>query len=617
MKIWPLFAVMSIVASCTDSGVKKGGANQDRIDSTAIADLYAKAMLSADSSAYYTTKAEKIVVENGSEKCLATGLFLKGKKFLYAGQLDSVDAIANKGLQIHFQPEDSGFRGKFYNLKGNVEGYRRNMYASLDYYFKAEKIFESAHDYNSLAGIHNNVANNYFSLKDYKTALEYASKAYQLLDKVQEDRIKTNILSTYAISLNKTGQPQKALFIETKADSIASATNDALAKLASTIGYAEIYKMAKQFDKAESYYAKCIELSKKTGIKHFELISKVGLLSIYEEKGEFQQIVDNADSLLLLAQELNNSDVLHTSKRIIGRAYAQKGDYKKGFDYLNESYDLYSSTAGVENQKNINELRVKYESEKKSKKILQQRYQLAKQQSELSKRQTIIVTLALLVLLGLLVLFFRRRLMRSKQALLDLQLERKLNESVQKGEETERKRLAFEIHDGIAATLTGISYKLTNDDADKEEVIQLLKGLQEDSRKIAHNLMPVDFDTTNLVDTIKAFCGRMSTPTTEIIVLDHTEGFELNNAKSHLIYRTVQELIGNALKYAQCNSIFVKFERVTNVLRIEVEDDGLGIAKADIESGLNSLKERVAALQGKLAIHSQEQGTSIEILIEL
>ncbi|MBI3238360.1 MAG: tetratricopeptide repeat protein, partial [Flavobacteriia bacterium] len=285
MKVWPLFTVLSIIASCTDSGAKKGGANQDRIDSTAIADLYAKAMISADSSTYYLSKAEEITTKNGSAKCVATGLFLKGKNFLYTGQLDSVDAIANKGLQIHFQLEDRGFRGKFYNLKG------------------------------------------------------------QLLDKTKEDRVKTNILSTYAISLNKTGQPQKALFIEAKADSIASATNDVLAKLASTIGYAEIYKMAKKFDKAESYYAKCIELSKKTGIKHFELISKVGLLSIYEEKGEYQQIVDNADSLLLLAQELNNSDVLHTSKRIIGRAYAQKRAYQKGFDYLNESYDLYSSTA--------------------------------------------------------------------------------------------------------------------------------------------------------------------------------------------------------------------------------------------------------------------------------
>jgi signal transduction histidine kinase len=352
-------------------------------------------------------------------------------------------------------------------------------------------------------------------------------------------------------------------------------------------------------------------------IKHFELISKVGLLSIYEEKHNFQQIIDNADSLLLLAQELNNLDVLHTSKRIIGRAYAQKGEFKKGFDYLNESYDLYSTTAGIENQKNINELGVKYESEKKGKKILEQRYQIAKQQTELGKRQTIIITLSLLVMLGALVLFFRRRLLRSKQALLLLQLEQKVNESVQKGEEAERKRLAFEIHDGIAATLTGISYKLTNDTTDKDEVIQLLKGLQEDSRKIAHNLMPVDFDKTNLVDTVKATCERMSTPTVEIIVLDHTEGLVLSNARSHLIYRTVQELIGNALKYAQCNSIFVKFERANTILKIEVEDDGVGIAKADVESGLKSIKERVAALQGRLAIHSQEQGTSVEILVDL
>lgn len=617
MKIWPLFALMSIIASCHDSGAVKVDVKQDRTDSTAIADYYAKAMLSADSSNYYKAKAAKVALDNGSVKCLATELFLKGKNFLYSGQLDSVDAIADKGLQIQFQPEDIGFRGKFYNLKGNVAGYRRHLYASLEYYVKAQKMFESINDFNSLAGIYNNIANNYFSLKDYRTALEYASKAYKLLDKVQEDRIKTNILSTYAIALNKTEQPQKALFIEAKADSIASLTNDVLAKLASTVGYAEIYKTARQFDKAEAYYTECIELSKKTGIKHFELISKVGLLSIYEEKRHFQQIIDHADSLLLLAQELNNQDVLHTSKRIIGRAYAQKGDFKKGFEYLNESYDLYSTTAGIENQKNINELRVKYESEKKSKKILEQRYQLAKQQAELGKRQTIIITLSLLVILGLLVLFFRRRLVRSKQALLLLQLEQKMNESLQKGEESERKRIAFEIHDGIAASLTGISYKLANEDSDKKEVIDLLRSLQEDSRKIAHNLMPVDFDKINLLNAVKTFCERMSTPTTEIIVLDQTQHVVLSNAKNHLIYRTLQELIGNALKYAQCNSIFVKFEQTNNVLTIQVEDDGLGIAEADIKSGFKSIKERVAALQGRLAIHSVAGSTTVDIQVEL
>ncbi|WP_341903880.1 ATP-binding protein [Fluviicola taffensis] len=617
MKIQALFAVLIVLTSCTTNHVnEKPISSRNSIDSAQIVEYYTRATLFADSNQYYREKALELAIKNGSTNCKATRLFLEGKAYLYVGKLDSVDSIANEGLNLHYQANEKGFRGKFYNLKGNTNGYRRNLYASLEYYVKAERIFRSVNDLSSLAGIYNNIANNYFSLKDYNTALEYASKAYQLLGNVQEDRIKANILSTYAITLNKTKQPKKALVIEAKADSIANSTDDVLAKLAATIGYAEIYKTDKQFDSAKLYYNQCIRLSRKSGVKHFELMGQMGLLSIYDEQNDFQKIIANSDTILLLAKELNNLDVAHTSKRIIGRAYAEKGDYKKGFIFLNESYNLYSETAGVENQKNINELRLKYESEKKAKKILKQRYQLAKQQKEIGEKQTFIGMLLLLLLIALLVLFFVRKLARNKQAILVLQANQKIAESMIQGEEKERTRIAFEIHDGIAATVAGISYKL-GADGDKKEVIELLKGLQEDSRKIAHNLMPIDFDKVGLIEAVELFSKKMSTPLTEIIILSHPMNLKFSTTKSHLIYRVLQELIGNALKHARCNSIFVKFELLNNELIIQVEDDGLGMTKSQIESGLKSVKERISDLRGKVTVQSSEnRGTTVKIQLE-
>lgn len=621
MRIRALFAVLIALTSCTSDNHsdEKPFSSKNRADSTQIAHYYNRAILFADSNQYYRKKARELAVKNGSENCRATQLFLEGKAYLYVGKLDSVDAIANEGLSIRFEPNERGFRGKFYNLKGNTMGYRRKLYASLEYYVKAERVFRSVNDLSSLAGIYNNIANNYFSLKDYQTALEYASKAYQLVGNVQEERIKANILSTYAITLNKNNQPQKALYIEAKADSIANATNDILAKLAATIGYAEIYKTGKEFDSAQLYYNQCIQLSKKSGVKHFELMGQMGLLSIYDEQNNVQKISANADTILFLAKELNNLDVVHTSKRIIGRAYAEKGEYQKAFTFLNESYNLYSETAGVENQKNINELRLKYESEKKAKKILRQRYQLTKQQKEIGEKQTLISMLLLLLIIALLVLFFVRKLAKNKQAILALQVSQKIAESTIRGEEKERTRIAFEIHDGIAATVAGITYKLSGD-GDRKEVVELLKHLQEDSRKIAHNLMPIDFDKVDLIEAVELFSKRISKPLTEIIILTQQRPLQLgfSTAKNHLIYRVLQELIGNALKHAHCHSIFVKFEVQNSELIIQVEDDGLGITPSQIEKGLASVKERISALQGKFTIQSSEKmGTTVKIQIAI
>lgn len=582
-------------------------------DSVTIATLFANRKQNKDSSEAYLGQAQ--VVANKSVKNNAIFLGFLGKEMILLGQLDSADKIANKGLNLIYEPEWQGLRGKFYNIKGNVAGYKKQVYQAIDYYLQAEKIYESVADSAALAGIYSNFANSYFSLKDYPSAHQYATKAYALLPSVKEANISSNIITTFAVSLNKVGRNQEALPYVRKADSLADATNNKMAKLAANIGLAEVFNSLKQFDSATKYYNACIAEGRNIGVKHFELIAQMGLLAMYEEQGKTNDILLLSANTIALANEQQNSDVLHTAKRIAGKALGKKGDYQNGFQMLSESYALYDSVAGVENQKNINELLVKYDAEKNEKEILNQNLLLAKQETKLRNRQLIILGLVLGLSILLVVYFYVRKLNKERLIRLEIEKQKKIGDAYIYGEQKERTRLAFEIHDGIASMLTGISYKLRAADANKEEVLNLLTGLHEDTRRISHSLMPIDFEQKNLIEAVSNLCERMTNKEIEIIFFASKSIIGLDNQKSLLLYRVIQELINNALKYAQCKSIFVRIEnKEQNLIEICVEDDGVGLSELLIQNGLKSIKERIKSLGARLHIESEKEGgTAVKI----
>jgi signal transduction histidine kinase len=583
---------------------------QDSID---IATLFANRKLNKDSSEIYLSQAQALASKSIKNKAIFLGLL--GKEMILLGQLDSANSIADKGLQLNYEPYSRGLKGKFYNIKGNVAGLKKQLYQSIDYYLQAEKIYESVADSAALAGINSNVANSYFSLKDYPSAHQYATKAYALLPSVKESNIASNIITTYALSLIKIGKNKDALPIVQKADSLAEASQNKMAKITATIGFAEVYKSEMLFDSAIVYYNKCIALSKELGVKHFELMSAMGLLSLYEEQGNSNKIIQLAEPTIALANQMQNVDVLHTAKRIAGRALGKNGQYQKGFKMLSESYALYDSVAGVENQKNINELLVKYDAEKNEKEILNQNLLLAKQETKLRNRQLIILGLVLGLSILLVVYFYVRKLNKERLIRLEIEKQKKIGDAYIYGEQKERTRLAFEIHDGIASMLTGISYKLRAADANKEEVLNLLTGLHEDTRRISHSLMPIDFEQKNLIEAVSNLCERMTNKEIEIIFFASKPIIGLDNQKSLLLYRVIQELINNALKYAQCKSIFVRIEnKEQNLIEICVEDDGVGLSGSLIQNGLKSIKERIKSLGARLLIESEKEGgTAVKI----
>ena len=77
------------------------------------------------------------------------------------------------------------------------------------------------------------------------------------------------------------------------------------------------------------------------------------------------------------------------------------------------------------------------------------------------------------------------------------------------------------------------------------------------------------------------------------------------------IYFVVAESLTNVAKYAQAQRATVTVTRAEDAVRAEVADDGVGGARAGGGSGLRGLADRVAALDGRLAVESPAGGGTV------
>lgn len=185
------------------------------------------------------------------------------------------------------------------------------------------------------------------------------------------------------------------------------------------------------------------------------------------------------------------------------------------------------------------------------------------------------------------------------------------------GQEMERRRLAREIHDGVGPNMSTLKLQI---DAVKRKAIsdKVIVGLEEinlaissiasDIRQISHDLMPSSLIDFGVVTALSNYSKRIS-DSSDIEVHNQsniqdgylTKEYELN------IFRIVQELVNNALKYSQCKNIEISLRKDTANINILVQDDGIGMNSSESTEGigLQNIKTRVESLHGDIDINSQ------------
>ncbi len=207
--------------------------------------------------------------------------------------------------------------------------------------------------------------------------------------------------------------------------------------------------------------------------------------------------------------------------------------------------------------------------------------------------------------------------------------------AVMETESKERKRISRDIHDGMQQTLTSAFLQFEGmkgsiqllDEKARLKYTQgqalLNKGIQE-SRAIAHQLMPLEIEAAGLLPSIETMVKTIN----ETGLQANFECNGLNEDSLHsniklVIYRILQEAVNNIRKYAGPCEVQVQLFQYADKIMLTIEDNGKGfntrlITGEQTGIGLASMKNRADAVGGYLEIDSRPgKGTNVFLEIPL
>jgi signal transduction histidine kinase len=206
-------------------------------------------------------------------------------------------------------------------------------------------------------------------------------------------------------------------------------------------------------------------------------------------------------------------------------------------------------------------------------------------------------------------------------------------DSMLKGQEEERSRLAKDLHDGLGGLLSGVKFSLRNMKDNLiitpdnmtvfERSLDMIDTSIKELRRVAHNMMPEMLVKFGLDEAMKEYCNMIRA--TKLVAIKYQSfGMEtrLDKSTEIIIYRIVQELLNNVLKHAAASEMMVQLVREEGRLSIMVEDNGKGFNTAILAdnqgAGWASIRSRVDYLKGQLEVQSKEnKGTFVTIELKM
>jgi signal transduction histidine kinase len=216
-------------------------------------------------------------------------------------------------------------------------------------------------------------------------------------------------------------------------------------------------------------------------------------------------------------------------------------------------------------------------------------------------------------------------------------LYRELAERLLAAQEDERRRVAYEVHDDLAAVAASAHQHLQafaryhrprspRARAEFDRALELVQRTVREARRVVANLRPTTLDDFGLAAALRLQVEELRAEGWHVTYQEALGAERLPPLVETALFRVAQEALTNARKHAQTTEVRVQLERAGAEVRLVVEDAGRGFVPeaimpgtADGERvGLPSIRERVAMLGGHCVVESHPgAGTHVSVAVPL
>lgn len=555
----------------------------------------------------------------------------------------TADSLLRRSLRIREALKDSAGMGAIHNKLGNIFQARFQLEEALGENFQALRIFERIGPPAKEALILNNIAILQSNLRRYGPSLATHERAAALRRSIGDGRGLAESQGNMANVQAQLGDTAAAILLYEQA--IAYFREKGLqAELAVQLNNLAGVRMARgELDEAARGYKEALRIREASGDRKAIASSLIGLggTSLRQGRtGEAKRLLLRA---LRMSEELGVRNERMQALLDLARLHARLDHGDSTFLYHQRYVALRDSVFNDDLQARMAEVEARYGMEKKEREIQRQRADLAEKDleiAELGKRAerrrfwlaAAIGGIAVVAVSALLLAQVQRRRARAVHDAAIIQERESGLRGVLLATDTERRRIAGELHDGVGQQLTGLKFRLEDvasrvgkalpdEAAHLQEVLGIADEAGRDVRTIAHTLMPRALGDLGLAPALNDMLRKsLSRPGLQCSFEQFGLDARLPQDVETGVYRIAQELIGNVMKHADARTVNVQLLKNKGHLVLIVEDDGRGMGPGGRSDGLGlrSVADRARVLHGSVEFTSADgRGTVATVRIPL